>query len=314
VKAPNLGLLLLMGFVASVAFRDVYLRHLFGALSVFEVAFLAFGTATVAFGLGLLVFQPRQIRLLGREWRNVLIVNVTTMVSWLSYFWSLRLVEPAAANLAFSGIAPAAVLALSLAGLHNGRSAPRAWLMPGALLATIILLAIVVSTGRSGFSHLDPGVGLAGVALAALAGTVISAESIFSKRLNERGVSALAVVAVRFTFVTAIAGATAFSRPTALAALPPGAIAQQCLVVLVVMIGPIYLAQSGLRLTSPLVSGTVLAISPIATLALQSTLGGVALAPAMLAVTGLYAAFAMAGAAFAGRRMKAEKSDDGFAN
>jgi hypothetical protein len=72
--------------------------------------------------------------------------------------------------------------------------------------------------------------------------------------------------------------------------------ARQSLIFLAILIGPIYLAQAGLKLTTPVLSSTILAIGPIATLALQSTVGGVTLSPAMLAVTALYSIVAITAA------------------
>lgn len=100
----RIGVAALLGFVAAQAFRDVYLRHLFGNLGLFDVALVAFGTVAAVFGCGLAIFGGRQIRLLRTAWWQVIAVNVTTLVAWLSYFGSLRLVEPAAVNLAFPAL------------------------------------------------------------------------------------------------------------------------------------------------------------------------------------------------------------------
>lgn len=84
----------------------------------------------------------------------------------MSYFGALRLVQPAAVNLAFSGIAPAAVALWGLLGLRSGADrkpgrfeASLHW----ALVGTVVVLAVIVSSGHSGMSRLDPAMGLAGV-------------------------------------------------------------------------------------------------------------------------------------------------------
>lgn len=291
------GIVLLLGFVAAQAVRDVYLRHLFGHLGLFEVALIAFGTAMLSFGLGVVVFARHQVRLLRASWRYVVAVNVTTLVAWLSYFGSLRLVEPAAVNLAFSGVAPAAVAGWGLLGLRSAaRSEPGRTeaLLHWGLLAVIGLLAIIVSTGRSGFPQLNPTTGLAGIALAVFSGVIITAETIISKRMNEVGISALSIVGVRFSLVTAVAAVIVAHDPVNIGALPAAAIVQQCLVFLLVLVGPIYLGQAGLKLTNPLISSVVNAIGPVTTLALQALTGLVAFSPAMLVVTTLYAIISLA--------------------
>lgn len=297
MEQRSAGTFLLLGFVAAQAVRDVYLRHLFGQLGLFEVALIAFGTAMVSFGLGVVVFARHQVRLLRASWRYVIAVNVTTLVAWLSYFGSLRLVEPAAVNLAFSGVAPAAVAAWGLLGLRStAQSTPGRMesLLHWGLLAVIGLLAITVITGRSGFPQLDPAIGLGGIALAAFSGVIITAETIISKRMNEAGISALSIVGVRFSLVTAVAAVMVAHRPANIAALPAAAIVQQCLVFLIVLVGPIYLGQAGLKLTNPLLSSVINAIGPVTTLGLQAVTGLVAFSPAILIVTTLYAVISLA--------------------
>lgn len=294
-----MGVVSLLGFVLAQAVRDVYLRHLFGNLGLFEVALVAFGTVVAVFGFGLVAFGRRQIHLLRSAWRELLAVNLTTLVAWLSYFGSLRLVEPAAVNLAFSGIAPAAVAFWGVLGLRSGADARAGRLeaaLHWALVAAVLALAAIVSSGHSGFARLDPMAGLAGVALAGFAGIVIAAESIISKRMNELGVSALAIVSVRFSLVTAVAALMVARAPGALLRLSAATIAEEALVFLLILVGPIYLGQVGLKLTDPLLSNVIAAIGPITTLALQSTLGVVPLSAAMLIVTALYAIVAIAAA------------------
>ena len=305
------GLALLLAFVAAQAVRDVYLRHLFGNLGLFDVAFVAFGTVAGVFGLGLALSGRHQIQLLRAAWREVIAVNLTTVVAWMSYFGALRLVEPAAVNLAFCGIAPAAVALWSLIGLRScseqkaGRfEASLHW----ALVGTVVAVAVIVGSGRSGVSRLDPAIGLVGVSLAAFSGVIIAAETIISKRMNEEGISALSIVGVRFSLVTVVAALMVVKAPGELSRLSSWAIAEQSLIFLVVLVGPIYLGQVGLKFTSPLLSNVISALGPIATLALQVTVGVVPLSSAMLIATVLYAIIAIAaagiGAASSSRRRR----------
>lgn len=308
------GLALLLGFVAAQAVRDVYLRHLFGNLGLFDVALVAFGTVTGVFGLGLALFGRRQIRLLRAAWRPVIAVNVTTVVAWLSYFGALRQVEPAAVNLAFSGVAPAAVAFWGLLGLRSGADrkpgrfeASLHW----ALVGIAVAVAVIVSSGRSGVSRIDPTAGLLGIGLAAFSGLVIAAETVISKRMNEAGISAFSIVGVRFSLVTAVAALMVFRAPGELSRLSSWAIAEQSLIFLVILVGPIYLGQVGLKFTSPLLSNVIGALGPITTLSLQATVGVVPLSSAMLAATVVYAIVALAaagiGAASSSRRRRSSR-------
>lgn len=298
VGIDKLGIASLLGFVITQAFRDVYLGHLFGDLGLYEVATLAFGTAAVVFGIGLFLFKRDQIRLLLSAWPTVLALNITTTISWLSYFQALRMVEPAAVNLAFCGVAPVAValfgaMGLTSRGEHQPSPVERAVHL--GLLGSVVILAAIVAGGYSGFARVNPVVGLAGVALAAFAGFSITAETIFAKRMNLTGVSSIAIVGIRFMLVTVIAAAAMLTTVDApYAGMSPDAIVWQAVIFLAILIGPIYLVQAGIALTTPLVSGVICSIGPVATLILQSTVGGVSFSPAVLAITLVYAALSIA--------------------
>jgi hypothetical protein len=69
----------------------------------------------------------------------------------------------------------------------------------------------------------------------------ITAETIFSKRTNERGVSALAIVGVRFSLVIGIAGFMALTQESSFAGMTPIGALAQCGIFLAILIGPIYL-------------------------------------------------------------------------
>lgn len=195
MQVSKLGIALSFGFVLSQAIRDVHLGHLFGTLDLFEAALLAFGTAALVFGASLALFRPDQISHLVANWKNVLILNITTTVARIAYFGSLRLVEPAAANLAFAGIAPIAVAVFARCGLTSAGekvTGPFEKIMHVALFGIVCMLALIVSTGFSGFANIDAMIGLVGVGLACLAGLSITAETIFAKKMNYVGVSPLA--------------------------------------------------------------------------------------------------------------------------
>lgn len=284
----QLGMASLLGFVGTQAVRDVYLGQLFGDLGLFEVAALAFGTAALVFGAILVVAMPRQLGLLARGWRTVLLLNATTAAAWLSYFEALRITQPAAVNLAFCGIAPITVTVFARLGLRSGAEYTKGraeHALHLGLLGTLVALTFVA----------EP----IGIALAAFAGIAITAETILAKRMNESGVSALAIVGTRFLLVTAIAASmlTEIERPYA--GMDAAALSMQAAIFLVILIGPIYLAQAGVALTSPMVAGVVCALGPVATLGLQSMASDIALVPAMIAITLTYTGMAIVAAVLA---------------
>ena len=99
------GVTLLLAFLVTTSLRDVYVSGVFGQFGFFEVALAAFGTATACFLGVIAICKPAQLCTLRLAWRDVVVVNVTTAVAWLSYFASLTFVEPSVTNTVYSGIA-----------------------------------------------------------------------------------------------------------------------------------------------------------------------------------------------------------------
>jgi drug/metabolite transporter (DMT)-like permease len=292
------GVILLLAFLLSTSLRDIYLSGVFGQFGFFEVAFAAFGTATACF-LGLvLICAPAQLRTLRLAWREVLVVNATTAIAWLCYFGSLRLVEPSVTNTVYSGVAPLAVTVFAACGLKArahvviGRAESAAHL---GLVVALGTLAWVVLSGHSGVAGLSVRNGTAGLALAAVSGISITAETVVAKRMNEAGVVPAAVLGVRFVFVTLIAaGAVCLGGKTTLHA-PPTALAAFVPAALLLIAVPIYLVQAGLAYTSPMITGVVLSLGPVFVFAAQALAGTTPASRHVLAAIVLYAGFALLG-------------------
>ncbi len=300
----RVGLFCLWAFVLSQSVRDVYLGGLFGSLGLYEIALLAFGSAAVVFAANLLVFRRHELGLLWLEWRYVLALNLTTMVSWLCYFQALSLIEPAAVNLAFCGVAPAAVLIFSRFGFSSpGEQTPGTGerTLHFALLGTVLALFVTVWLGASGAGTVTFATAVTGVGLAALSGFSITAETIFAKRMNLKGASPSAIVGVRFLMVTCFSAIMLLGAGNAYVGMTSVSIAAQAGIFLAILIAPIYLVQAGVALTTPLTTGVICSLGPIATLALQSAVGGFSLSPALVAVVSAYTVIAMAAAVYAAR-------------
>lgn len=300
----RVGMFCLWGFVLSQSVRDVYLGELFGSLGLYEIALLAFGTAALVFGANLLAFRRQELGLMMSKWYYVVALNLTTMVSWLCYFRALSLIEPAAVNLAFCGVAPAAVLIFRMFGFtsqgeHMTGSVER--MLHFALLGTVLALFFVVWVGASGAGQVGLLTALAGVGLAALSGFSITAETIFAKRMNLMGVSPSAIVGVRFLMVAGISATMLLAGEGAYAEMSAMEISGQALIFLVIIIAPIYLVQAGVALTTPLTTGVICSLGPVATLILQSAVGAVELSQAMIIVIGTYTVIALAAAGYSAR-------------
>ncbi|WP_370969329.1 EamA family transporter [Amycolatopsis sp. cg9] len=255
------GVLPLTGFAALTAALDVFAGNQLEQLRPATVAAVSFGLAAVVFlGFALLrdgaaaTFRPvRELR------GDVVMINVTTAVTWLSMLFALRYLEPAVVNVV--GIALGPVLTLVLNPLLR-RGAPtlraEAWVAAG--IAVLIGLLVWGSfTGRGALER-TPGETLAGVALVLLTGVGSVANVLYSKRLSDAALPPRRVLALRFFLILAVTWVlVAFDgAPGVGAALVPSA-----LIALFGVALPLYLLQVGIERTEPITASILLTLSPL---------------------------------------------------
>jgi drug/metabolite transporter (DMT)-like permease len=250
------------------------------------------------------------LRTLRLAWRQVLLVNVTTAIAWLSYFGSLRFVEPSVTNTVYSGIAPLTVISFAALGF-KARSEERVGAAERAahlaLTGTLGVLGWIVLSGHSGIADLSLRDGTLGLALAAASGISITAETIVAKRMNEAGVSPAAVLGVRFVFVTLVAAGCVGLEGGSIWQTAPAELGYLAVAALLLIAAPIYLVQVGLAYTSPMTTSVVLSLGPAFVLAAQMLGGNIATSPYVFSAVALYCAVAvLANLAFARRKTSSQ--------
>ena len=118
----------------------------------------AFSLTTAIFLALIAVRGRRQFRAMAGAWREIVLTNLGTAMAWLSYFFALKLLEPAVVNMLHMGIGPVALVLLNRAGLHiSGPAVVRkselviqgAIFLSLAALPGIVLLELSRLGGRS---------------------------------------------------------------------------------------------------------------------------------------------------------------------
>jgi drug/metabolite transporter (DMT)-like permease len=296
-KSQSAGIALLFLFIALASLRDTFLSRLFASLGPFQFAFIAFGTAIVFFLTIVLVRAPRDLLGLGRVWREVIAVNITSAVAWLSYLGALKRIEPSVVNTIFAGVAPLAVTFLAMIGLRTksfASSRPLEHVAHWGLAIALALMIWVVLSGHAAPIRSSVSNAVLGLSLAIISGTVITAETVFAKRMNEAGISAGAVVAVRFFLIVLIAGIYVAYSGTGFADRGPSSLVSLIAAALLLIVAPIYLVQQGLAWTSPMTTSLILALQPVVVFLTQLTIGYQPPSSFVFGVIGLYAVFAVA--------------------
>lgn len=284
------------GFVASLAFvalasvRDVYFSGLFQRHSPMVVAAVAFTLCTAVYLPIALGRDAASVAMLARRPRDLFWVNATAAMAWLSFFRALSLVEPALVQILFAGVGPLAVAAADEWRGSGERLAiaERRGLL--GLLGAVVLAGVVAVVEAR-----DAGAAALGVGLAVGSGLAITANTVLCRRLNDAGVSPMALVAMRFPATAIVAAVIASTSGAALAeALTPGALTSIVVGSLVLVVLPVYVNQVGVALASPLTVRVALAGAPALIFVLQLAEGRLPSSAWAIAAATLYAICAVA--------------------
>ncbi|MEQ4303970.1 ATP-grasp domain-containing protein [Plantactinospora sp. B6F1] len=266
MNARGVSAVVVFAFLTAVV--NVYAGSVFQSLSPAGVAAISFSLACVLFtGIGLARHGLAALRPFVDQGRDVLAINVTTAVAWLTVLFSLQYIEPAIVNVVSLAVSP---VVIALAGPLMRRGSR---VMAGELAASVGILASLVVlgwgslSGRSAVGEIGYADAALGMTLAVASGLASAGNIVFSKRLSDKGLSPTAVMAVRFpvTMAGAWVLVSATSLPDLGAALGPG-----LLLAVISVIVPLYLLQIGVRHAEPITVSLLICLGPGFTLALQT--------------------------------------------
>ncbi len=288
------GPLLVFLFSASQAIRDVFFPYLFEGHGFFDVVLIVFLSATVSGWVVVFIFESDQVSRLCRYWKPLALISLATAVAWTCYFFALTHIEPAIANTLFSGAGPFVIIMASFFSRSEKQIYKQGRLEQfcyAGLFVTLLAIILVAVSGKSGLGMITPRGALLGALSAIASGSLMSLSLLISRRLNDAGVTANAVMAVRFSLGVLMAAAmiTIQQQPSGInldSATVIVTIAAICLIVL-----PGYALQSGVSKTAPLTVQVIVSLSPIMVFAAQLLDGRVHYASATLICLIFYAIF-----------------------
>jgi drug/metabolite transporter (DMT)-like permease len=174
------------------------LRATFQTWSPLDVAALTFAISTLVF-MTVALTRNRQGLVALTGWpREIVAINATSAIAWISFFYALQSLEPSLVQVIWAGSGPLAIRMLERAGVSLVApiqlGALERWCL--AAVGLVVVLAGVVAL--LGLSATDSGSATVGVGLALLSGAAISINILLCKRLHERGGAPAPLLSVRF--------------------------------------------------------------------------------------------------------------------
>lgn len=222
----------------------------------------------VVFNAAQLRDPRRYLALVKRNARDVVYINVFTLIAWVGSFAALRFIEPALSNSASVGLEPIATLALTVVLWRE-----RATILRSDVIAAIAMLAIAIVQvaaiwgGLSGMGQTGgESVGI-GVACLVANGVANGALTVVPKRLFDGEMTRSQILACRM-FLLFIAGLLYLWI-----ARPHVAFHDDLLVVVVTFVavtGSIYLVQAAIQFAEPVTVSFIISLNPLVVLALQA--------------------------------------------
>ncbi len=254
------GIMPLLGYAALTAAMDVYVSNRLQVISVASIAAISFTLAVVVFTV--IYFRHREVQRLSAvlsHRRDLVTINITTALTWLSTFYALRYLEPAIVNVMALALGPAImVLAGPLLRRHTTVTGAEVTVSAGICMLLGMLIWSSLS-GRSGLGSLSVGHIALGVVFTVICAVGSAVNIIYMKRLDDGGCDPATVLATRFVLMSIVGWVLVAleGQNDIFAALLPGVI------VAVGGIGlPIYMLQVGVRYTEPITTSLLISLSP----------------------------------------------------
>lgn len=200
-----------------------------------------------------------------RAWGPLLVLNASTALTFLSFFYALKLIEPAIVGAVEIGVGPILAVALSAAVTGERPSTVRVAVCAGVLFGCAILAAAVQGSGFSSFGR-DAWLGLASSAAAGIGAVLIT---VASKALLTHGWTFGAVLAHRFYLILPVSLAMTLATDTAAIEWSGVLVAALLAVSVVGVLAPLYLLQIGIGRCDAYTVMVTMAALPVLTLAIE---------------------------------------------
>ncbi|MGW1974528.1 EamA family transporter [Streptomyces sp. NPDC001889] len=261
------GIIPLVGYAVLTAAMDVYAGNRFEVINPASIAAVSF-TLTMVFFAGLDWQRhglPRRATLLAHR-GDLVAINITTALTWMSTFYALWYLEPAIVNVIGLALGP---MIMTLTGpLLRRHSTVMATEVVVSVAIGVLLAALMWTSfsGRSGLGDVPTRDAVLGLVFSFTCAVGSAVNIIYMKRLHDAGCAADTVLATRFVLMSAVAWVLVAleDQPGLAAALLPGAI------VAVIGVGlPIYVLQVGIRYTEPITTSLLISLSPLFAFAMQ---------------------------------------------
>ncbi|ADD75699.1 DMT family transporter [Pantoea ananatis] len=191
------GLIMVLIYNFLDAGKEVYSGHLVQSLHPMLVTFIVFSTVLVFFQCIFLVKLSRGYIIPLQYPVIITLLNITTVGSWVTFFYCLRYIEPAIASAIITGFAPLIIVLISPFLYRNEKRQYRLSLLLGIALCSLWLSIISLQGDNKNYSYSNYEI-VAGIFLAISCAFFSILSNILSKKLSDRKCIPESIMAHRF--------------------------------------------------------------------------------------------------------------------
>jgi drug/metabolite transporter (DMT)-like permease len=236
-----------------------------------------------------------------QQWKDAFALNITTVVSWLSFFYAIKYLEPAVMSAISMSVGP--VLTLFLAPIFlPATSFSRGEVFAAlGIFSGVLLLTLSSVQGHSAVGILSTRDLIYGLMNCLIGGISIVGNTLYSKRLSDSGWTAGQIMSRRFyllILVSLLFGWSSITRETFSSSM----IAPFLLISFLGIIIPLYSLQLGIQRCEPLVVSLALSIGPVFSFLLQRFDQRLALSLSSFVGIAFICGFTVVGALFRSKR------------
>ncbi len=295
------GILLTLAFVLIGSAQEVYLGRLFQEEDPIIVMTVTFIITAIFFALVQSLRTEKIIQKTTENLRTVIGLNITTVISWIGFFLALKHIEPAVVSMITFAVSPILAVVFWRVLRPDQGILPLERYAAVGILAGLCILTVGTSLGRSAVGILPDGAGTRGLLWALSSAVGVVGNTVYAKRLSEKGFSSTSVMAIRFPLLIGVGlflwpGSQLIHLPFALFLVKMIFLATLTLII------PLFLFQLGIERCEPITITLVLSSMPVLTYGLQ--LFDSRLKPSAVTLVGIIVALVAASVGVVGRSRK----------
>lgn len=263
-----IGLLIVILYVALSAGQGVFVGHFSQHISPTTLSLYCFVLVTlICYGI-MIVKRQLNLAVLRENAFVFLMLNVTTVGTWLGFFISVKYIEPAIAAIIIGSIGPAFVSLLAPL-LRPGSTLLKAEkLSMWCFIGIAIYIGYIIFSGKTAAPAQSITNNIIGIVTALISSCSVALLTIYTKKLYDKKVSTLHVLSYRF-FLLIFASLLLTPHADLQLIYQPHVIRVVIVFGLIGCLLPVYLIQIGMKLLEPIMISFLMALEPTFAMILQ---------------------------------------------